>query len=94
MIISTYQVQTVLKAHPGVHLTPMHSGEISFDPPETLAELKYVKNIKKAALTGLDVRKDRIALLKSMILKGNYPVSGEAIAEKMINRSLVDNILK
>lgn len=94
MIISTYQVQTVLKTHPNMHLNPIHSEGVSFDPPGTLAEIKYIKNIKKVALTGLDVRKDRIALLKSMISKGNYPVSGEAIAEKMINRSLVDNILK
>jgi negative regulator of flagellin synthesis FlgM len=41
-----------------------------------------------------DVRTDKVAELKSQIEKGTYEIKSEAIAEKMIRDSLLNDIFK
>lgn len=97
MIISSAQIHAVLKAKNQPKRkknTPNVKGRSSkTDPVESSGELQMVDKIKQAVLQENDVRPDKVAIIKYKISKGNYPISGSAVADKMISRSLVDSIL-
>ena len=48
-----------------------------------------VKLAKKAIENSPDIRKERVQRLKEQIKQGTYNVSGEKIAEKMLNESFL-----
>lgn len=97
MIISNKQVQNIL------HLERINSLKKKAAYRETAAveksdslvlsgraqELNFAK---EQALKSPEVRADKILELKQKIASGNYQVSGNDIAAKMIGRSLVDEL--
>ena len=50
---------------------------------------KDVKLAKRAIENSPDIRKEKVGRLKEQIKQGTYDVSGEKIAEKMLNESLL-----
>jgi len=56
-------------------------------------EVKEVQVAKKALKSQSSTRKEKVAALKKAIKTGNYNVSGEEVAEKMLNRTIVDNLV-
>jgi|GEM_PF-3531909 len=58
---------------------PEDNIDLSFDPAQ-------VDKLKQAAKELPDVRADKVAEIKAKIQSGNYHVSAEDIADKMINR--------
>jgi len=55
---------------------------------------KELKFIKEEVLKSKEVNSDKIGKLKQQINKGCYQVSSMDIAQKMIERSLVDELVR
>ena len=97
MIISNSQVQTVLKLN---GLNNYQKRTQSYEKvPLNKADVLVLSNrakelgvAKEQVLKSPDVRADRETNLKNLIQDGNYQISGTEIAQKMINRSLVDEL--
>ena len=96
MIISNSQVQTVLKAN---YTNYQKRAQVFEKAPLNKADVLVLSNrakelgiAKEQVLKSPEVRADRINELKKLIQDGNYNVSGTEIAQKMINRSLVDEL--
>jgi len=97
LIISSSQVNAVLKArnHFEQTMNTPDAKECSSttDRLESSDERQMVDKVKRAVLRETDIRPDKVAIIKYKIAKGNYPISGSEVADKMINRILVDSIL-
>ena len=57
--------------------------------PEISQKAKHLAQAKRVADSAPDVRMDKVNELKERISKGEYRVSPEALADKMINEHLV-----
>jgi len=57
--------------------------------PEISQKAKHLAQAKRLADTAPDIRMDKVNALKERISKGEYHVSPEALADKMINEHLV-----
>ncbi|TCL64805.1 FlgM family anti-sigma-28 factor [Hydrogenispora ethanolica] len=97
MIISNKQVQTVLQLNSCYH----YSRRIAFADNSSMprADVLLLSNkvqelnlIKEQVLKSPDIRADKVSELKELIQDGRYHVTGDEIAQKMINRSLVDEL--
>lgn len=97
MIISLSQVNAVLKAKNTSDQTTntpdAKECSSTTDRLEPSGELQMVDKVKRAVLQETDIRPDKVAIIKYKIAKGNYPISGSEVADKMVSRSLVDSIL-
>jgi negative regulator of flagellin synthesis FlgM len=97
MIISNKQVQTVLQSHNiynNVRPVPLLEKTSS-----KKADLLVLSNraqelnlIREQTLKSPEVRTDRVNELKKLIQDGRYDVPGTEVAQKMIDRSLVDEL--
>ncbi|MBM7623028.1 flagellar biosynthesis anti-sigma factor FlgM [Sporohalobacter salinus] len=54
---------------------------------------KELQEAKKALKNQPQIRKEKVERLKKQIKTGNYNVSGEEVAEKMLSRTIVDNLV-
>lgn len=100
LLISAQQVKTVLKVY---SLQQVQTGGASTSQPVTSPApadkvfvsktSKEMQMIRQSVEQAPGIREDRVSSLKKAIKTGTYNLSGEEIAEKMISRSLVDNLL-
>jgi negative regulator of flagellin synthesis FlgM len=97
MIISGQQVQCLLKAHQAGLSKRKPELVVAEGKTDKLELSNYAKEFKIATdlvLKSPDIRVDRVSNLKKQIVEGNYQVSGDDIAVKMFDRSLVDEIAR
>lgn len=97
MIISTQQVQSILKLQSSFVNKNRNLESIAVSKMDTLelsGRAQEMKLAKEMVLKSPEVRADKILELKKLIQEGNYQVSGNEIASKMINRSLVDELAR
>lgn len=62
------------------------------DKVEISAQSKEIKKINDVLEMTPEVRGDRVAELKKLVQDGRYQVNNEALAEKIINESIIDLI--
>jgi len=62
------------------------------DKVELSAESKEIKKINDVLEMTPEVRADRVAELKKLVQEDRYQVDSEALAEKMIDQSIIDLI--
>ena len=101
MIVSNNQVQNVLKVYAkqahkvNKEKTVEKAKSDLFVLSREAKELQNMENKIKAAIEQTpEIRVERVKELKKMMAEGKYDVSSMMIAEKMLSRSLVDDILK
>ncbi|MGE5557368.1 MAG: flagellar biosynthesis anti-sigma factor FlgM [Bacillota bacterium] len=101
MIISNSQVQTVLKIYANQieELRKNTQGKSLKKEDIMVAQEKKEQKameskIKHSLASTPEVRTDKVADLKKRIAEGKYDVTSRMIAEKMLNRSLIDGTLK
>lgn len=99
MIISNKQLESILQLNRVSEprkKAPVQTTETSSARTDSLVlssqaqELQYVK---EQVLKSPEVNADKIGELKKQIQEGNYQVSAGEIAQKMIGRSLVDELM-
>ena len=66
--------------------------ESPVDKVELSAQSKEMQKINDVLEMTPDVRAERVAELKKLVQQGGYQVDSEAVAEKMINQSIIDLI--
>lgn len=97
MIISNKQVQNILKLERINSLKKKEplkeTAAVSKNDSLVLSDRAQELNFaKEQVLKSPEVRADKIRELKKQIEEGNYQVSWDEVAEKMIGRSLVDEL--
>lgn len=97
MIISNKQVQNILKLERINSLKKKEplkeAAAVSKNDSLVLSGRAQELNFaKEQVLKSPEVRADKIRELKKQIEEGNYQVSWDEVAEKMIGRSLVDEL--
>lgn len=96
MIISTSQVQTVLKLQ-RAYKNNCKVETVSTPKADSLQlsnRAQEMKMAKEMVLKSPDLRADKVNELKKQIQAGKYQVSSEEIASKMVDRSLVDELAR
>lgn len=103
MMISSHQITSLLKAYGKEGLRPANNDKVQaksgtakargLDQTQVSAEARNFQIALKAAQTAPEVREAKVAELKEAIRTGNYQVSGGEIAEKMVARALVDELI-
>jgi flagellar biosynthesis anti-sigma factor FlgM len=98
MIISNQQVNSIIKAY-GVqgskkglgveYAKPVQRG----DSLELSPRARELSKIQKAIADAPEVRSDVVTRIKASMDSGEYKVSSEAVAHRMLVRSLVDHIM-
>lgn len=63
------------------------------DETQLSTEAKLYQIASKALKSMPDVREDKVAQLKQHVASGNYQVAGDQVAEKMLERILVDKLV-
>jgi len=96
MIISSQQVSNIIKLQSVFKKQKVNEtvAPSKTDILELSARVQELKLAKEMVLKFPDVRADKILELKKRIQEGTYQVSGEEVAAKMINRSLVDELVR
>jgi len=97
MIISNKQLQSILQLNQVSGIKPKADShdQATVNKADSLVlssqahELQFAKD---QVLKSPEVRAERISELKKQIQGGSYQVSSQDIAQKMISRSLVDEI--
>ena len=97
MIISNKQVQSILSLNQvtGAKKKGSIANTTSVNKADTLVLSDRAQGLqfaKEQVLKSPEVRAERITELKKQIQNGTYQVSSSDIAQKMIGRSLVDEI--
>lgn len=103
MIISNHQINSLLKAY---NKENIHSNKPDktqqktrtdrsrgLDQTNLSEEARGFQTALKVARSTPEVREGKVAELREAIRTGNYSVTGEEIAEKMIGRALVDRLV-
>lgn len=104
MIISNQQVQAILRlyeaakakapADTGLPETPQKTkGEQAGDRAELSDKAQLFQKACEVAFNAPEVRKDLVEQIKKKIDEGSYSPEPEKIAEKILNRFLVDKIV-
>jgi len=87
------QIQYVNQANPqdkSPAAQDIKNPETLVDKVELSAESKEIKKINDVLEMTPDVRADRVAELKKQIQEDRYHVDSEAVAEKMIDQTIID----
>lgn len=98
MIISNQQVQNILKNY-GVSGSRRVEYSLPVNPAvrqdrlELSPEARHLNAIRQRVASIPDVRMDRINELKAKIQNGTYQVDSNEVAQKMLERSLADQII-
>ncbi len=98
MIISSQQVQSVIKAY-GLSGTRKNLPEENKtavsrkDSLEISREAKELSTIRQIIDKTPEVRLEKVAAIKEAIANGTYQVDSSEVAHRMIVRSLVDRIV-
>lgn len=93
MKISRNQVERVIALYKNVPRPLVEKENISKDKITLSREGQIFKEIQKAIKESPDVRENRVNELKKDLDSGKYNVTGCDIAEKMVQRFLVDKLL-
>lgn len=105
MIISHSQLQEVLRAYGGsiarTEKTGTQGRGKAVGPDKKLigdsftlsAQARELQRVKDLALRAPELRSERVKAVKKEIEDGTYDVSGEEIADKMLTRLLVDELV-
>ncbi|HHW54839.1 MAG: flagellar biosynthesis anti-sigma factor FlgM [bacterium] len=73
---------------------PKKSGQPVIEDRLSLsAEAREIQRVKELARQAPDVRREKVEEVKGQIEAGTYKVSGEEIAEKLLSRLLVDELI-
>ncbi len=97
MLISSSQVQNAIKAY-GKEAR-IRSKNKKTEPLVTKEKLELAKSkkdmqaIRKKVEQTPEIRDERIANIVDAVKEGKYSVSGDEIAKKMLERSLVDSLI-
>jgi len=99
MIISFKQVQQAMQVY-GSQSNKGNKGKVEktaksnkLDEVALSTQAQGVQTAKQIISQLPDVRAEKVTQLKQAIKSGNYNVSGEDIAEKMLGRALVDKLV-
>lgn len=96
MKISSEQLNQVLKIYNRKSRSNSDSKVEKKSKSDKLAlstKAQEVQKASKALENQSAVRQEKVEALKSKIKTGNYNVSGEEVAEKMLSRTIVDNLV-
>jgi negative regulator of flagellin synthesis FlgM len=101
MMVSKSQVYRVLQAYlektrpmPGMESEGTGKPVASrADRVDLSAEARKMQRFAEALTRTPDIRMERVQELKAMIESGGYRVSSEDIAEKIVNRAIVDEMV-
>ena len=89
------QIQYVNQANPPDKQSvsqEVKNQESLVDKVELSTQSKEIKKINDVLEMTPDVRADRVAELKKLVQEDRYKVDSEALAEKMIDQSIIDLI--
>lgn len=99
MIISKSQVQNIIKAYN----SQANAGKVNKkegvkpaagkDSISISDESRIKQQVFKAAKQAPDIRADKVEELRERISAGTYTVSDDEVAEKMIERAIVDKLV-
>ncbi|MCK8824170.1 flagellar biosynthesis anti-sigma factor FlgM [Fuchsiella alkaliacetigena] len=95
MKISSEQLGEVLQAY-GQQQRQNETGTEKKDKSDKLSlstEMKEIQLAKENLANKEPVRQEKVDSLKQAIQSGNYNVSGEEVAEKMLERVIVDQLV-
>ncbi|MGB9791650.1 MAG: flagellar biosynthesis anti-sigma factor FlgM [Thermacetogeniaceae bacterium] len=102
MIISNQEIQMVLRQY-GVQKTKnieekrqaesTKAAQKGTDKAEFSGDAALLQKAREIAKELPDVREDRVRKIKAAIERGEYKVSAEDVAEKMLGRWLVDDLI-
>lgn len=99
MIISKTQVQNILRVY-GRQFENNRTGKTEEagntgrkDELAISRESKFQQKLMQAVRQSEDLRPEKVADLQERITAGNYSVSDDEVAEKMLERALVDRLI-
>jgi len=102
LIISSQQIQMVLRLYGGQKLQAAEeqkTGETDKtnkqqgDRADFSAEALDHKKLREAVLKAPEVREELVQKIKTALEKGEYKVSAEDVADKILGRLLMDRLL-
>lgn len=93
MKISRNQVERVIALYQNSTRPPVEKEDRREDKISLSKDGQMFQEIQRAIKESPDVRNQKISEIKKAITEGNYHVSGRDIAEKMVQRFLVDKLL-
>lgn len=100
MIISNQQIQYILKAYgqkpvnkPGTVKTGGTAAGEGRDQAQLSPEAKALQSALAAVKEAPEVREEKVAELREAVRSGTYNVSAQEIADKMLGRLLVDELV-
>ncbi|WP_079907177.1 MULTISPECIES: flagellar biosynthesis anti-sigma factor FlgM [unclassified Carboxydocella] len=99
MIISNQQIQYILKAYgqKPVNKGTVKTGGTAAGEGRDQAQLSPEAKALQAALAAVkeapEVREEKVAELREAVRSGTYNVSAQEIADKMLGRLLVDELV-
>ena len=70
------------------------NGQLSGEKVDLSEKGSYLNKIREIVQKTPDIREEKVTLLREKIAAGSYNVSGQEIAGKMLNESLVEDVLK
>jgi negative regulator of flagellin synthesis FlgM len=66
------------------------NGQLSGEKVELSEKASYLNKIREVIQNTPDIREEKVSLLREKIAVGSYNVSGQEIAEKMLNEFLLE----
>jgi len=100
MIISRKEINHVIKAYAGRDTTRAEGrapavparGATRADKVDLSERVRQMQRVQEIAKAAPDIRPDRVGPIKVALADGSYKVSAEDIAEKILGRSIVDEL--
>lgn len=97
MIISKTQLQNVLKIYEKgsskIDKTQASKAVAKNDQLALSQESKFTQRLMQAIKQADDIRVDKVAALEEQISSGTYTICDDEVAEKMIERAIVDRFV-
>ena len=92
----TNYIRKTLDQRKVIHLEAnnFRNKSISEERVELSRKASYINRIRDIVRKTPDIRGERVALLREKIASGNYNVSGQEIADKMLREHLLEDTLK
>jgi negative regulator of flagellin synthesis FlgM len=99
MMISKSQIQSIIKAYSTQRIEEKTKKEkprnikTDKDRVELSTEARFYQLALSEIKRAPEIRKEKVEALKAQISKGTYSVSGEKVAEKLLERAIVDELI-